>query len=233
MDKETIQQIVAEVVARLPFGDRYWLFLIINIVVMALTAAVAAFAGSYFRTRGQHLATKADFDSLQEQLRATTQMVETIKSEVGQRDWARRERTNLQRIKLEALVEKMLECEEYLNRQLDSAIEGMVPPPERDCISELHALALYLPELENEVDRFTRICRKQITRMEKLGLAIRVNRNVPAAQRVAIDNFDSQSPSNELLDARNALTAAARSLLERIMNVDDGTAQSDERRSEK
>jgi hypothetical protein len=54
MDKETIQQIAAEVVARLPFGDRYWLFLIIEMAVIAIAAAVAAFGGSYLRTRGQH-----------------------------------------------------------------------------------------------------------------------------------------------------------------------------------
>jgi hypothetical protein len=52
MDKETIQQIAAEVVARLPYGDRPWLFWLINAAVMALVGALAALGVSYFRTRG-------------------------------------------------------------------------------------------------------------------------------------------------------------------------------------
>jgi hypothetical protein len=38
----TIQQIAAEVVARLPYGDRYWLFLLGYMVVAALVGALAA-----------------------------------------------------------------------------------------------------------------------------------------------------------------------------------------------
>ena len=43
MDEATIQKIAAEVVARLPFGDRYWVFLVVNVVVMTLVGALAAF----------------------------------------------------------------------------------------------------------------------------------------------------------------------------------------------
>jgi hypothetical protein len=105
VDEATIQQIAAEVVARLPYGDRYWL--VVYVVVAALVGAVAALGTSYFRTRGQNLATKHDFDDLatkhdfdelQKQLKANTELVETIKAEVGQRDWTARERTSLRRI---------------------------------------------------------------------------------------------------------------------------------------
>jgi hypothetical protein len=84
MDKETIQQIAAEVIARLPLGDRY--FLAINVIVMALAAGFAAWFGSFLKTKGQNFATKRDFDDLLNQLRANTEMVEGIKSEVSQRD---------------------------------------------------------------------------------------------------------------------------------------------------
>ena len=57
-------------------------------VVTLIAAAVGAFIGEYLRTRGKNLATRADFESLQAQLRANTQTVESIKSEVSQRDWA-------------------------------------------------------------------------------------------------------------------------------------------------
>jgi hypothetical protein len=230
MDKETIQQIAGEVVARLPFGDRYWLFLIINIVAMALAAAVAAFGGSYFKTRGQHFATKADFNSLQKQLKATTQLVETIKSEVAQKDWARREWTTLRRIKLEALMEKMHECELYVERRQGAAFEGKPMTPERDCIAEAEALAaLYFPELNSEVRKFILSCGERITLIDELASAYA--RDDLQVRDAAYRNFRSQSEGryDEFLDARDTLTAAARSLLTRIMNVDESAAPSDER----
>jgi hypothetical protein len=64
MDKDTIRQIAAEVVARLPYGDRYWLFLAVNVGVMALAAGFAAWFGSFLKTKGQNFATKQDFDEL-------------------------------------------------------------------------------------------------------------------------------------------------------------------------
>jgi hypothetical protein len=233
MDKETIQQIAAEVVARLPFGDRYWLFLIINIIVMALTAAIAAFAGSYFRTRGQHLATKADFESLQDQLRANTQLVETIKSEVGQRDWARREWTNVRRAQLEALVEKTHECEVYLDRRRRDAMDGKVASPERDPVDELYALSKYFPELKNEVGRFAILCREQSMLVFELAPAVKTAQSAHdvSAAKVVMANFyakwNERYPKS--LDARRELVDAASSLLKHIINVDEQNPPSDER----
>jgi hypothetical protein len=41
MNKETIQQIAAEVVHRLPFGEHPWLFFVADVLVMALAGALA------------------------------------------------------------------------------------------------------------------------------------------------------------------------------------------------
>jgi len=109
MDEATIQKIAAEVARHLP--SYAWVLLLVQVVILAAAAAVGAFFGEYLKTRGKNLATKADFDSLQDQLRANTELVETIKAEVGQKDWAQREWTNLRRTKLEALLEKMHDCE--------------------------------------------------------------------------------------------------------------------------
>jgi hypothetical protein len=80
------------------------LLVILNAVIAGLVSSLTALGVSYFRTRGQNLATKHDFEELQKQLKANTELVETIKSEVSQRDWAQREWTNLRRVKLEALL---------------------------------------------------------------------------------------------------------------------------------
>jgi hypothetical protein len=169
MDQVTIQKIAAEVIARLPYGDRYWLFLIVNVVVMALVGALAALGTSYFRTRGQNLATKHDFDELRKQLKANTELVETIKAEVGQKDWAQREWTNLRRTKLEALLEKMHDCEAYLSVLWHNAFSGEWVVQERDPFNELNTIASLFPELEPYVYDFVREGRTQATRALKLG----------------------------------------------------------------
>jgi len=224
MDQGTIQQIAREVAARLPFGDRYWLFLIINILVMALAGAATAFATAYFRTRGQNFATKHDFDELLKQQKATAEAVEKIKSDVAQRDWTQREWTNLRRVKLEALLEKMHECRVYLARQRDSAYESKSATPERDCIGEADTVAaLYFPELKSEADRFILGCMKQDAIISQFRADVIASRDDLAAREVAFNVFQShfKTEYEELLVAQNALRAAARSLLERIMNVDE------------
>jgi hypothetical protein len=200
------------------------LLVILNVVIAALVSALTALGVSYFRTRGQNLATKHDFDELQKQLSATTKLVETIKSEVSQLDWAQREKTTLRRLKLEALLEKMHECEDYLDRRRDTAVEGKPAMAERDYLKELDAMAtLYLPELKSEVDQFVFTCRDERLLIIKLAQAV-LNANAkndPTAKEAAYKDFSNNWSLQVRRNARDALTAAARSLLERIMNVDE------------
>jgi len=58
----------------------------------ALAAGLAAWGGAFLKTKGEYFATKRDFDELQKQLSATTKLVETIKSEVSQREAPSRHR---------------------------------------------------------------------------------------------------------------------------------------------
>src|SRR5262245_52346586 len=104
MDPNTIQQIATEVVHRLPYGDHPWLFLLITAALTALSAGIVAWVGAYLKIKGENLATKQNFDDLLKQQEETAKAVEDIKSEISQRDWARREWANLRRIKLEALL---------------------------------------------------------------------------------------------------------------------------------
>ena len=91
MDQETVRRI-AEEVARL--SGYPWSFLAIQVIVTLVAAGVGAFLAEYLKTRGRHLATTADFDRLQNELRANTRLVETVKAEVGLKDWAAREWRN-------------------------------------------------------------------------------------------------------------------------------------------
>jgi hypothetical protein len=197
------------------------LLMILNVVIAALVSALTALGVSYFRTRGQNLATKHDFDELQKQLRDNTKLVEAIKSEISRRDWAQREWTTLRRVKLEALLEKMHECEDYLDRRRDLAAEGKSGTPERKSINELDVLAtLYFPELKNEVDLFVSVCKMQRLRSIEFAQAvISAGDDIPARD-AAFEDFKSKWNPRELSLARDTLTTAARSLLERNRNLD-------------
>ena len=222
MDNETIQQIAAEVVHRLPYGDRPWLFLLVNAVVMAVVGILATLGTSYSRTRGQNLATKHDFDELLRQLEANTEAVETIKSEVSQRDWAQREWTNLRRIKLEALLEKMHECETYLERCRSAALEGSAGES-GPVLDDFRTIAdMYFPELRKETGEFVMECRLEAIALLNLGQTVLRAGDDSAARQRAFDNFTAAHwPPKKRVEARDTLRDAARSLLERIMNVDE------------
>src|SRR6476469_5123833 len=116
MDEETIKQIAAEIAAQLPFGERTGPVLVLYVIITAVAAGLAAWFGSFLKTKGQNFATKQDFDELLEQLRANTEVVESV-NEVGQRDWAEREWKNLRRRKLETLFDKIQECDADLERR--------------------------------------------------------------------------------------------------------------------
>jgi hypothetical protein len=226
MDEVTIQKIAAEVVRHLPYGDdRYWLFLVVNVIVMALVGVLAALGTSYFSTRGQNLATNHDFDELREQLRANMQLVETIKAEIGQKDWATRERTNLRWIKLELLLEKMYDCDNYLDQHRHRFMDGKgMDPEQRDYLNELNAMgSLYFPELENEIGRFYLGGKEQISLGLELVQALSSAGNDAAARESAYNTFKRKwkKRDKERLDARSALTAAARTLLVKIMDVEE------------
>jgi hypothetical protein len=130
------------------------LLMIPNVAIAAFVSALTALGVSYFRTRGQFLATKHDFDELLNQLKTNTDAVETIKSELSQRDWAQREWTNLRRQKLEAPFDKINECETYVDRARSAALRGQ-NHDDPDVVNQFDIIAtLYFPELRREATEF-------------------------------------------------------------------------------
>ena len=83
-------------------------------------------------------------------MEASTTIVERVKPELAQRDWAAREWANLRRVKLEELVGKASECREYLIEHMRAAQERQ-ELPKGDPINDLETIArLYFPELKDE-----------------------------------------------------------------------------------
>jgi hypothetical protein len=222
MDKETIQQIATEVVARLPFGDHLWLVLVVNAVVAALIGALVVLVTSYLRTRGQNLATKHDFDELQRQLTANTELVEAIKSEVSQKDWAKREWTNLRRIKLETLLAAVHDCEAYLEGYRIKALKSEAQE-ERDPVRELNTAVVYLPELTPQVTEYARLHSEERAVIAKLAAGLVTQQPQSDARQRIWDEYiaDLASTYQKHHDAAEKLCDAARRVLVDIVGVQD------------
>jgi hypothetical protein len=217
VDQETIQKIAQEVVRHLP--NYAWVLLAAQLVLTVMAAAFGAFFGEYLRERGKNLATKADFDSLKTQLRANTELVETIKADVSQKDWARREWTYLRRTNLVALLNKMHDCRAYLEMNAIKAISGQ-PHLEPSPRGELDTIAaLFFPELRLEVDAFLGAYDKQIQAGLALAQEAVIGRGT--ASKEAFDTYQAQTRGPELNDASTALQAAARNVMVKVMGVDD------------
>jgi hypothetical protein len=109
-------------------------------------------------------------------------------------------------------------------------MDGEVAKPERDPVSEFDVLAAIFPELKDEGNRFSLSCSRQLVLFNELASENLKFKRSPdaAAQQIAFDNLRSKWDYNEFLVSRRTLTAAARSLLERIMDV-EGQAPSDAR----
>ena len=102
MDQTSIDLLAAAVTSQLT--PQFLLWTIAQTAVAALCAGIAAYAGGYLRRRGEHLATKQDFENLLSQLAANTRLVETVKAEIGIQDWTERQWRQLRITKLEYLM---------------------------------------------------------------------------------------------------------------------------------
>jgi hypothetical protein len=222
MDQETIQKIAAEIVKYLP---SYPLMLLaVQTVLMLVAAALGTFFVEYFKTRGKHLATKADFDEVLSQLRTNTETVETIKSEVSQKDWAKREWTNLRRTKLEELLDQMHECEAYADGRRKQALENkMTEDADQDPVQRLQSLGtLYFPELEKQIGDYTLAHRNLMVSTMELARDVHRARADEQAYGAAVADFRLKW-NNQIagsLTAERELTTAARSLLVNIVGVE-------------
>jgi hypothetical protein len=219
MDHETIQKIAEEIALHLPSYS--WTLVAIQIALTLAAAGIGAFLGEYLKTRAKNLATKADFDELKVQLSINTSLVETIKSEVGQRDWIKREWTNLRRIKLEELLNKHHDCEAHLDTLRNKALEG-VNYEERNPAREMETIgALYFPEIAKELGEY--LVAVGTLRQLSLNLTVEIlkskldlNARAKLFEKYKSEHFGLW---NKLASARKSLMIATRKLLLEIISV--------------
>jgi hypothetical protein len=181
MDQDTIQVLAQQIAQQLPTWS--WQALVVQMVL----TVVAFGAGIVFaQHRSQNATRKADgLDS------SHAKTADSVALEEG---WREREWAKLRRAKLEVLVNRMHDCERFVEPTAGSDVG------DRDPLAELQVITtLYFPELKAEVDRYLERCRARRS----------------GASKTDIEGFGLA----DLEAARDQLSAAAQSLTTRIMGV--------------
>jgi len=152
-------------------------------------------------------------------------LVETIKSEVAQRDWALREWATLRRLKLEELLAKNADGDDFLDRLRDRTLEGEQLTDRRPDAEMETLMTLYFPELRDEVKDYSRCFSQQVLIGREATFAIMQSiKAVPfdrAKHQAIQDKYinDLKPLWDETSTANKQLKAAAARLVQGIMGI--------------
>ncbi|MDB6061214.1 MAG: hypothetical protein JWM78_1317 [Verrucomicrobiaceae bacterium] len=122
----------------------------IQLGVWIVFGVAIAIAGPYLKKRAELLATKADFNTLKQQLKDTTEVVEKVKTEISHADWASREWKTIRRLKIEALFEGLIALGTWQKNEVVAVLARNEPISDATPLYHVEMLIrLYLPQLND------------------------------------------------------------------------------------
>lgn len=194
-------------------GGSVWLFLLIT----ALFAGAGAYFGKYLGTKGANLATKEDFNNLQDQLSASTRLVEGVKSEIARTDWVAREWDALRIKKIEELMTIMHESEIYFDAKRNAFIKDEFHPDTPPFDQAIIISELYLPELTNAVGRYIYQCRGMVVKMNELWILKLDAKAKKETKTIEWEDYIEVIGYQDFLSTAKTIRNEARQLLEIIV----------------
>jgi hypothetical protein len=158
---EALLRELAERIAREHFLSQ-WPIYTLMLILAFIGSALASYLGSYFKKRGENLATKTDFNNLLAQIKATTIATEDVKSKISNLDWSTKERKVLLRNKLEELLHRLHELEDWQDEKRYIALytEEKFITHSSTVSKATIIIALYFPELRQIVHNHILLHRK-------------------------------------------------------------------------
>jgi hypothetical protein len=220
MSEALIRQIANEILRESLFEN--WVMYALLAALLLVSGAISAFGANYLRKRAETYATKADFDELLRQLRATTEAAESVRSAIARADWAEREWQTLRKVKLEELLTAMHATTHHLDAEINARLFDEEMPAEASPIWKVEALSsLYFPELSVEANAFGLVF------AQYRSWVIDVQAQLSSAGRDLIQRqkvFDARFPEMKqmrpkLLASAQLLTASASKLMKAIAGV--------------
>jgi len=171
---ETLLRHIAEQIAREQFLLQ-WPIYALMVMIALVVGFAAAFLGAYAKKRGESYATKADFDNLLKQSKATATVAEEVKAAISHADWAARELKTLRRMKLEELLQAVHEVQAWQDLNVNFRIYNSGTEPGASPLPKVERVAgLYFPELGANIYTFSQQCRKMTIEL------VQAHRNVAA-----------------------------------------------------
>jgi uncharacterized membrane protein YraQ (UPF0718 family) len=89
MDTNLIREIASQIINEQIFQN--WKFYSLTFAIAFVSAGMGSFIISYFKKRGENLATHSDLELIVDQLKQITQTTEAVKSEISQAEWKKKE----------------------------------------------------------------------------------------------------------------------------------------------
>jgi hypothetical protein len=191
---EVLLRELAEKIAREQFLSQ-WPIYALMVLLAVVGGALASYFGSYFKKRGENLATKSDFNNLLAQIKATTIATEDVKARISHLDWSTKERKVLLRNKLEELLNRLHELEEWQDEKRHIALyTDEVFITHAAIVSKATILiALYFPELRQTVHDYLQMHRKimiLLSRARSDILKSKVNKtDISTIQNKALEGY--------------------------------------------
>lgn len=183
---------------------------VLSMLLTFVVAGVGAYFGAYLQEKGKGLATKEDVGQI-------TEIVEQVKTDIGQQDWAKREWTNLRRVKLEEFLNHAHGVVRYVEATERSAGRGKLNDL-HDPRAELQTLGeLYFPELYEEQRQFLGAASIRIMNASYYSEELIKANGRADETRAAFGTYMERRDVGAIADGQTALRAAARALLLRIM----------------
>lgn len=149
MSPETIRALAAEIVSQTILGN--WIFYAVLACITVVLSAAGSFLSSYFSKRAEHAAVVTGFNAVKQQLRETTALSESIKTDIKNIAERSEKLQWLKREKLEDYVVAVLRGVEHLSADMFHRMFDTDAPKDEDPLLRASMLQrLYLPELDSE-----------------------------------------------------------------------------------
>jgi hypothetical protein len=186
---EALLREIAEQIAKEQIFVNLWIYALM-LVVSLIGSFGFAYLGAYAKRRGETFATKADFDELLKQLKATTEVAEDVKAKITHADWATRELKTLKRLKLEELIRMVHETEGWLEECRNHYIFADNQKPAASPQANVESLTnLYFPELKTIIGKYIDESRQAYIKILEVRKEILEVTNNPDAQNRCRQKF--------------------------------------------
>lgn len=204
-------EFAAEISSGLVWQSPYFYLLVVAISLVSSVAT--AFLSAYFKRRGEALATKAAFDEILDQLRASTHASEDIRADIQARYGAAATARQVLREKTEAIIVATVDLDLWFEQARGKAIRGETPEVGGSPIGKISAwIELHFPEAKERFSELYETHSSYARWLLELQIAALENGGAALTGSEVLGRYGSvQAPLSEsLVEFRSAVIAAAR-----------------------